>query len=265
VNISALEKLTMSKGKRNNMKATIYMATYNKNECLSNTLYSIARQKVPFPYEVCVIDDHSEVDPEPIIRKFIPDAKYKRFNRQQGFDVVTMHALSLASDDSDILIMQSSDVIHGNDNTIQQLCEGVSNRTCCMAAVHNTNPPLDMHKDFDNHLPTVLKQWDKGKPRSGPGGGPLYFFLGAMRREDYERLGCVKAPHCDNILRNEIVRHRYGVHYPPGLKGFHQDHPTTTVPCMRLMACGLQCPLKNRCVERGWQTFEEYLEWKEKN
>lgn len=244
------------------MKATLYMATYNKNDLLPNTLYSIARQKTSFPYEVCIVDDCSDIDPEPIIRKFIPNAKYKRLDKQQGFDAVTTHVLDLASDDSDIIIMQSADVIHYSEDTIERLCKGVGNKTICMARVNNTNPPRDMYKNFEKHLPEVLKQWESGQTRGHPG-SPL-FFLGAISRKDYESIKCISGPHCDEMLRREMKSSQYSFVFPEGLIGFHQHHDTTTVPCKRLSECDINCRLKNRCKKLGWNSFDDYLKAKER-
>jgi len=243
------------------MKATIYMATHNKNDVLPNVLCSITRQKVPFPYEVCIVDDHSDVDPEPIIRKFIPDAKYKRFDKQQGFDVVTEHALSLASSDSDILIMQSADVIHSGLDTIEKLCAGVSEKTICMATVRNTNPPNDMHKDFEGQLPHISNQYKRGAFRSAPGRN--YFFLGAIDRRGYESLDFVTKPHCDIMLENGLTTAGFKFNHPEGIMGFHQNHSTSTIPCSRIDTCDIEvCALRYRCRQLGWNKLEDYLNGK---
>jgi len=237
------------------------MATWNKNDLLSNTLYSIARQKTSFPFEVCIVDDCSDVDPEPIIRKFLPDAKYKKFTKRQGFDVVTTHALSLASNDADILIMQSSDVIHGSIDTIERLCQGVGKKQVCMAVVGNTDPPLDMYKDFENYLPLLNKQHQDGRKRSKPKKGQtsFYFFLGAIKRSDYESLKCVKGPYCDVILAEELIKSNFIANYPKELVGFHQAHSVSTVPCTKIDSCSIPCSARKRCLKQGWHTLDDYL------
>ena len=247
------------------MKATLFMATYNKNNELPNTLYSIARQKISFPLEVCIVDDNSDIDPEPIIRKFIPSAKYKRLDKQVSPDVIHSYALDLASKDSDILIRQSSDVIHGSTNTIERLCKGVAKKKICMATVANTDPPLNMHKKFDKVLPTILKQHRKGKRRSKAGGTTqtsFYFFLGAIRRTEYESLDCTKGPHCDVMLAEELMLKKYIANYPKKLFGFHQPHPKSLIPCSRIDTCDLFCYTKKRCLEKGWHTLDDYLKEK---
>lgn len=238
------------------MKATIYMATFNKNEFLPNTLYSIARQKVSFPFEVCIVDDHSDVDPEPIIKKFLPDAKYKRLDKRCGFDMVTTYPLSMMSDDSDILIMQSSDVIHAKENTIETLCNGVNKKQICMASVYDTTPALDMYKNFKKHLPLIKT----GKIRTVQENlSRFYFFLGAIRKSDYESLKCPKGPYCDVMLSNELDKSKFTANHPKGLIGFHQNHPQTTIPCTRLLSCNMSCRLKYRCQLLGWNSFDDYL------
>jgi len=247
------------------MKATIYMATFNKNDVLPNVLYSIARQKVSFPFEVCIVDDHSDVDPEPIIRKFLPDAKYKRLDRQRSFDSLACHILDMVSDDSDILIMQSSDIIHTRENTIETLCNGVGKKRLCMAAVFNTNPPLDMYKNFKKHLPLIKKGKPRNKKTKKPKGrSRFYFFLGAIRRSDYESLECSKGPYCDGMLARELDKSKFTAYYPKGLIGFHQHHSQTTVPCTRFLSCDISCNLKRRCHALGWNSFDDYLKEKEK-
>jgi len=243
------------------MKASIFIATFNKNDVLPNTLYSIARQKVPFPYEVCIIDDHSDVDPEPIIRKFLPDAKYKRLDKRHGPDMLNSFSLDLMSDDSDVLIKQNTDVIHGNIHTIETLCNGVGKKRLCMASVFNTNLSLDMYKNFKKHLPLIKK----GKRRTSQKTlARFYFFLGAIRRSDYESLKCSKGPYCDVMLSRELDKSKFTANHPKKIVGFHQNHPITTVPCTRLLSCNIVCSLKSRCQSLGWNSFDDYLKDKEK-
>jgi glycosyltransferase involved in cell wall biosynthesis len=247
------------------MKVALFLATYNKNNELPNTLWSIARQNPPFEFEICIFDDHSDVDPEPIVREFIPDAKYLRPNRQQGSTVANTYISTMPSPDVDILIRQSADVIHERPDTIEQLCKGVGPKKLCMAAVANTAPPLDMYKNFDKYLKATVESWKRSPHRSGPSGrvASYYFFLGAIRKADYESLDCTKEPHCDNMLSRELMKRKFEYHYPKGLRGFHQHHPKTTVPCTRLTTCNINCPLKKRCLAMGWKSFEDYLKWKE--
>ena len=246
------------------MKATIYMSTYNKNDVLANTLFSIARQKSSVPFEVCIVDDCSDVDPEPIIRKFIPDAKYIRLKKRCAFDVMESYALILASKDSDILIKQSADVIHGSIDTIEKLCNGVDTKQICMAAVSNTNPPHDVYKYFDKYLPNLFKQALIGRKRSKPGKSQTsyYFFLGAIKRSDYESLKCTEGPYCDVILGNELIENNFFADYSKKIVGFHQDHSKTTVPCSRIDTCNLLCFLRKRCFKNNWHSFKDYLKEK---
>ncbi len=247
------------------MKAAIFLATHNKNIFLPNTLWSIARQNPPFELEICIFDDHSDVDPEPIVREFITNAKYLRPDRQQGSTVANTYISTMPSPDVDILIRQSADVIHERENTIEQLCKGVGPEQLCMAAVSNTAPPPDMYKNFDKHLKETVESFKRGPHRSGPSRtqASYYFFLGAIRKEDYESLDCTKEPHCDNMLSRELMRRKFKYHYPKDLRGFHQHHPVTTIPCTRLATCDINCPLRNRCFRKGWKSFEDYLKWKE--
>jgi hypothetical protein len=241
------------------MKGTLFIATYNKNKLLSNTLFSIARQKSSIPFEVCIIDDCSDDDPEPIIRRFIPDAKYKRLDKRHGSDVVNKYSLDLASDDSDILIRQSADVMHAEIDTIEQLCNGVNEKQICMAAVSNTDPPHNAYKNVNKHWPKLHKQHQSGVKRSKPGKS-YYFFLGAIIRSEYESLNCTKVAHCDAMLGDELKEKGFVLNYPKGLIGFHQEHKKTLIPCSRHNDCPREtCLTKKGCKELGWNSFEDYL------
>lgn len=234
------------------MKASLHISTYNKNEFLPNTLYSIARQKISFPFEVCIVDDCSDIDPEPVIRKFLPNAKYKRLNKYQPLDISAKIALDFVSDDTDILIMQSDDVIHCYENTIEKLCNGVDEKTVCMAIVHNANPPFDMYKNFEDHLSATILQWKTGTPRSIP--GRHYFFLGSIRKEDFESLQCTKEPWCDNILKREMVAKDFKFNYDYNIIGFHQYHEPKIYPCTRISTCDIE-----PCVSQKRKKFKDNI------
>ena len=243
------------------MKATLYIATCNKNDVLSNTLFSIARQKVSFPFEVCIVDDHSDVDPEPIVRKFIPDAKYMRLDKRYGSDTSNTYMQEMASKDTDIFIRQSADVIHARPDTIEMLCKGVKKKQVCMAAVSNTNPPHDIHSYFGKYLPKLYKQAAKGRKRSrvGKTQTSFYFFLGAILKSDYNSLKCTSGPHCDVMLGDELIAKGFVANYPKNTIGFHQQHEQNLAPCSRIDTCELFCFTRKRCLERGWHNMDDYL------
>ena len=131
-----------------------------------------------------------------------------------------------------------------------------------MSIVANTNPSLKMYKKFEKQLPLMIKQHRKGRKRSKPGGTTqtsFYFFLGAIRRVDYESLECTKGPHCDVMLGEELLTKNYIPNYPKKLFGFHQPHPKSLIPCSRIDTCDLFCYTRKRCLEKGWHTIEDYF------
>jgi len=250
------------------MKASILMSTYNKNECLSNTLYSISKQKTSFPFEVCIADDGSKIDPEPIIRKFLPDAKYKKYEHI-GFEFILSKGLTdLVDPTSDIVIIQSCDVLYSQPFIVEEICKSVKPNSISMAEVKCLPIKPDMFENFDNNINYYLNNWEilKGKYYSGSRREPnnelipkhmrnkkidrkkyidYYFFLGAMFKKDLYRYVHYDICDCDCVVNYNLKFHKIKPIYMDNLKGIHQLHKRNKYPgCSLLNTCKVVCRRK---------------------
>lgn len=243
------------------MKASIFMATYNKNICLSNVLYSISRQKVTFPYEVCIVDDCSDEDPEKIIKRFIPTVKYKRLDKNLTFNVITTYLSSMVSPSVDIVIMCSADVVWTQDNVLQILCDSVGPKRTAMAEVRNADVDPKLYKgNFKQFVAKTTRKWTKkklgrmrgperAKYRCSPQKGQWYFFLGAVRKEDLFSLD-IEKPWCDGVLKDMMIKAGFTYCFPKGVFGIHQNHEKVFYMCSRVTICKKKCVRKKQMLER---------------
>lgn len=242
------------------MKASILMSTYNKNDCLPNTLYSISKQQTSFPLEVCIVDDGSTVDPEPIIRKFIPDAKYKRFETRIGFETVLSKGFeSLVSPDSEIVIIQSCDIIHTQPFLVEELCKNVKPKSMAMCEVKSFPVELDAYKNFDIKMNDYLSNWNnmKGRYYSGskrpPNKGYIdyIFFLAAMYRSDLYYIN-YHVCDCDCVVNYNIKFRKISPIFVDKLKGIHQEHKRNKYPgCSLIKTCKISCRRKGKPTSIG--------------
>jgi len=226
------------------MKASVFMTIYNKNDCLPNTLYSISKQEVSFPLEVCIVDDGSDVDPEPIIRKFLPEAKYKRLGRVP-FVYTLGKCLGMMDSDSDIIIVQGADVMCLQKDVYERLCLSVQPQRPVFAEVRNVSVGSEVYKDFERNalcLPYLMEQYNQ-VPRediysgSGRPGGDWLFFLGAMKKEDWISVG-LETRCCDVVTLHRMRESGFEAIFLDHLKAVHQKHPP---------AHGWPCPLVDTC------------------
>ena len=226
------------------MNASIFLSTYNKNEVLPNVLYSIARQKTLIPFDVCIVEDCSDVSPIPIIREFFPEARIFENDKNVGPFITTSWCLDLISNDSDIIIMQSADVVWAQDTILQELCEGVSDKTIALVRVANASKelaPPDMYRDFENGIRVVENEWADNKPTARFGkDGRWYFFLGAILRKDFESMETRK-PFCDEMLHRMMQEHGFKLNDLSHLSGIHQEHPVFWKECPYMDTCGIRC------------------------
>jgi hypothetical protein len=242
------------------MKASILIGTYNKNDELPNVLYSISRQKTTFPFEVCIVDDCSDVDPEPIVKKFLPGAKYRRLNARRGSVTITKYCMELIDPKTDVVIMQSADVIQAKEDTVEELCKNVGPKLFSVAEVRNADVHPYMYNNFDLGVQEIMHGWDKAVTRCAHSKKSKtedvefilrnsklwYFFLGAMRRTDIESKALdIRGRWCDAMLRDRLKTNGFMPNLLEHVKGIHQLHPPTWVPCGMMEECGrLNCKLR---------------------
>jgi len=262
-------------------KAAVIIAAYNKHEVFRNVLTGLMRQKVSFPWELCIADDGSDVDLWPIIKETWPKPQnviYERIAIPKDSPEWELwgskkKVYSLVSDDVDVIVSLASDVIMLDNNVIQKLCEGVGERKFTMTEVFTKKVDPDMYKNFDNWSNEMLSNWNnfnvqtecfcgKGKPTR------WYMFLGALRRKDIDDIDFFNS--CDVIYsqklggkfgRNPQDKNpdkpigRFTVNYPD-VRAVHQMHVSEDVKCHMVEKCRIGCRRTHAITKkygRGWQ------------
>ena len=221
------------------MKASIFIATYNKNEGLPNVLVSIDKQITNFEFEVCAIDDHSLVDPRPIYEKYLKKVpfKYNRLPNRVGTRKSLCHCLDLISPDSTIVISQSSDVMYGDSHLLQKMYNKVAPYTVVMPEVRNISIPVDLYLNFDRDIDKYLgeetikvEEAKKGNdflfyagPRQPNPKHRWYMFLAAILKEDLLKT-CYSYNCFDRAVSDRMHRLGFICHYLSGPIGIHQRH-----------------------------------------
>jgi len=232
------------------MKAAILLATYNKLECLPNTFYSIKRQETSFPVEVCIVDDRSDFPgPERFVQFFLPDAKYKRLEKHVGTQFSQSKCLELISDDTDIVIIQSCDVMYLQDDLIEKLCEGVTDGKFAMAGVKNVSVPIDYWRDRETGIQQLNQEYESTQGiniYSGTGrpSRDWLLFLGAMTVNDAYKIDfdfrC-----CDVVVQQRIREEGLQPIFRDDLHAIHQLHPPAhRWPCSIVDSCEYWCSRK---------------------
>ncbi|MHA2427329.1 MAG: glycosyltransferase [Candidatus Hermodarchaeia archaeon] len=217
------------------MKATLLLATFNKNECLPNVLKSIARQETSFPLDICILDDASNKDPRPIVEEFLPDSKYQRAAKPFGTHHSIPECFKMADKDSDVIVTMSSDVVIAEPFGIEKLVLGAGPMKVAMAEVKNIGVNPNMHKNFEGGIQPYLKNWKRygtfyccGPKRMG-----FWLFFAALLREDWITAGFDKVV-CDriNTLRGAGMKSKGFVgNCVHEVKAIHQKHGWTAHPC----------------------------------
>jgi glycosyltransferase involved in cell wall biosynthesis len=236
------------------MKASIIFSTHNKNWCLPNTLKAISRQITSFPLEVCIVDDCSTVDPAPIIKEFLPNAKYLRLEKHHNFLYAPNLCLDMVSDDTKIILPMSSDIIMLKENSVELLCQGVSKKRVVFAEVSNIPVPDDAYLNFDEYAAPLINDWNSILQHSLK---PLHvsrhlptawlFFLGAILKEDLLDIG-YRDNSCDAVLWQKMAQQNFDGELLTTVPVLHQNHPRFDVSCPVANTCNFYC---SRTSENG--------------
>ena len=225
-------------------KISICMATYNKNELLPNTLYAISQQDIgEHECEICIVDDGSAVDPEPIIRQYAPYAKYKRLEPQEGFIYSAAHCMDLMSPDTDVVILMSSDVVMMQDFTIQELASHLSPRQIALAEVMDA--PVAPDAWSTNGLEHYSRHWDDFMSYRACHVGRMrpnewLFFLGAILKEDLDEVWENRIC-CDAVTHQTMRTLGFDAVLLPYVRGLHQRHEKLWPECPIVPSCPFYC------------------------
>ncbi len=228
------------------MKATVLLTHFNKQECLSNTLYALSLQETSFPLDICILDDHSNIDPLRIVKEFLPEAKYLRTSKNTGTQFSHGYCMEMADKDSDVFIILSSDVIILHRNGIELLCKNLVKRRVTFAEVRNIEISTIMYTAFDGGVRYALQNhWEAGAVYSGIGRKEhWYMFFSAIYREDLETVN-YQNNNCDVVV--DALFRKNGIYpiYLPDVQGIHQQHGSLIYPCSILKECPYTCYRKN--------------------
>jgi len=226
-------------------KVAIVTTIYNRSDGLRNTLMGLVKQKISFPYEVLVVDDGSEKNPESIIREYIPDnlLKFKRFDKNEGPIIAKPAAYNMASEDSNIFVYMGSDVILLDTDCIEKLCKGVGEKIFTIGEVNTMDVANDMYIRWDTEVKSMKERFYKMNPYFHTYCGSLkptrwYIFLGALRKEDVDSINFFGS--CDMIYYAALSRDKFKAVFPM-VKAVHQTHPTRIGYCPIVGICKRGC------------------------
>ncbi|MCK9596709.1 glycosyltransferase family 2 protein [Candidatus Pacearchaeota archaeon] len=226
------------------------MPTYNKEKLLPYVLYSLTKQKTDFEYQLCIVDDNSTIDPESIIKSYFHNVKYKRLDQHYSFDTMMSFIVDFVPEDTDIIVMQSADVVYMSDNILQTLVDNCLPDQASFCTVANVNKELTEKannvNNFYGWLKLVNEDWQINPPtiRSGKVAIQNYFFLGAIRKKDMELLDDIKRPWCDIMLHYNMANYGIKAIYPDNIYGAHLWHEPSLVMCQNMDHCNLVCKLR---------------------
>ncbi|MCK9596717.1 glycosyltransferase [Candidatus Pacearchaeota archaeon] len=243
-------------------KVSVFMATWNKNNQLPNALYSLARQKTNFDFDVCIIDDHSNVNPEPIIRKFFPHARYKRLPKNEGVTLSHGHCFDVMDKNTDIVVLQSSDVIYTEDHILQRIVDNTDSKQITMTEVIDIPIDDNMYLNFDSNIEKYINNWDNYKvyvdvvltngllcknSSTFYTGAPYHswlFFCGGILADD---LRSIRIEHnaCDATLHQLMKEKNFKAILLNDCKVIHQRHPKTMYECKIIDTCPYHCIRKD--------------------
>lgn len=151
------------------IKASVCIATRNKAPVLKRVLDSILTQRPGFKFETIIVDDGS-TDHTREVCSNVPCTYVKLNNPEyRNPSVARNFAMKLAK--GDILVLQSDDVVHGDNQTIEKLVNNTFDKNIVIASVWN--------RDGDR----IAEMY------TGPNVRKAFFFLGSVKREHVYKIG----------------------------------------------------------------------------
>lgn len=241
------------------MKVAVILTFYNKQYCNKNTVYSVLRQITDFPFEVLIVNDASPTDDFSFLNKVKLqnniNLKYSKNEKNLGSNFGHKTALKMMSNDVDIVVTQSSDVMYATQHTLQKLVEGVDNKHYTSGTVANIQVNPNLWKDLKNGLPKLIKKkWprmenpktkymytSKSNPR-------LYWFLAAIKRKHLMNYFTWADNACDVKTKDELIRlkreEKLFCRFVDEAMAIHQSHPQNIHPCPIMDQCPYTCVRK---------------------
>jgi hypothetical protein len=201
------------------IRCSIVMATRNKANALATTLESIMAQKVPFPFEVIVVDDGSTDNTADVCRRY--GVQYHYLENPRYRNPSKARNVGYRAARGDVILAQSDEVVHVTPHAIEFLTCNLRPGEVLLAQVDNYH--------YRNGKPAKFLQQYCGFARQVP-----YFFLGALWRRDLYAIGgndeeFVEPCYDDNWFADCLVKGLgLRVRYTGQVEAHHQDHVRET-------------------------------------
>ena len=203
------------------MKCSICIATHNKDVWLYKTLETITSQKPPFDWELIVVDDGSVDKTREVCEQF-EKVNYIKINREPIYrNPSVARNIAYKASSGDVVICQSDEVLHAEENTIERLVLELKPGTFSIATVWNTD---------EKGCYKALKEFPKIVQLTGPKMKRPLFFLGSLFRSDlykaggndegYRGMGKDDIAFSDSLIKGLGLVPRF-----VDVVGYHVDHP----------------------------------------
>lgn len=130
-------------GSKKSIKATIFIPTYNGEVYLPDLLKAVFKQKVPFDYEVLIIDSGSTDGTLDIIKKF-PEVKLRQIpNSEYGHGKTRNLAAQMAN--GEFMVYLSQDAVPANNRWLEYMIEPflISDNVYCVFGQQVPRPFCD--------------------------------------------------------------------------------------------------------------------------
>ena len=244
--------IVLARRKQRPMQVSVVLSTYNKARLLQRTLDSIFRQRVPFNYEVIVVDDGSQDDTPQICSQY--EIVYHRVEREPSYrNPGPARNIGYKLAKGKIVIAQSDDVVHESLNTIEVLSQ-VPENEFWLASVRNAI-------FSESGICTKLSHWYVGKRNPRP-----LFFLGSVHRKAIYRIGgnhpaLVEVGYDDDLFSLMLQKNGLSPIYRDDILGLHQHHsrPNLRGPYSRMEAVYQQ--IVEECERTGvWRCGEPWID-----
>lgn len=197
------------------MRASVVISTFNHADLLDRTLESIYRQNEGYEFEVVVVNDGCSDHTEHVlarypVRPFRIERPPVHGNPARGRNLAIFHA------QSDVLVMQSDDVMHISAQPIRRFVELIDRapRSVVFASVDNVDAT---GRNLGRY---VHPRTNKRK----------FFFLGAIRRSDLITIGGndeeFTLPGWEDTWLKRCMEFglQANFHWTYDILGHHQDH-----------------------------------------
>lgn len=197
------------------MRVSICIASRNNARLLENTLDSIFSQRPEFDFEVIVVNDGSSDETAKTLERY--PLKSFSTDSQTYRNPSVPRNIAYRAARGEVIICQSDEVVHGDQDTISKLANELTENTFVIATVYN---------------------WNNTTPResatqlyTGPARPRPLFFLGSVHRKHLYAIGgneeLFTSPGYEDDWFADCLTLglKLKPHYSSSIIGYHQDHP----------------------------------------